>query len=722
MIINKTYYLLKPILPRPVRIALRQARAARRRRTFADVWPIDPSAGATPPGWPGWPEGKRFGVVLTHDVEGSAGLARVRQLAELEDRHGFRSSFNFVPKGEYQVPESLQGWLRERNFEIGVHGLEHDGHLYDSKRRFAAKAVEIREQLRRWGAEGFRSPLMQHRLGWQHLLGAGYDASSFDTDPFEPESDGFATIFPFWVPGPDGHGFVELPYTLVQDFNLYVVLAERTNELWKRKAEWIAERGGMVLLNTHPDYMCFEGRPGAGEYPVSHYGEFLEWLRRRYGGDAFWTGTARELAAHYRSALPAESRNTRRRICMVTHSFYEEDNRVRRYAEALASRGDLVDVLAIGHGDGPLIAETIRGVRVRRLQRRVRDERTRWAYAFRLVRFTVRAARALTRLHRRVRYDVVHIHNIPDFLVFAAWYPKWTGARVILDIHDLVPEYFANKFRSSESGFSVAAMKWVERAAARFADHVIIANHLWRDRIVARSANPEKCSVYLNHVDTAVFYPRARTRQDGRFVIIFPGSFGWHQGLDIGIEAFARIRERVPHAEFHIYGNGNREPLVRLCERLGLGEKVKFFNGVTLDEIAGVVANADLGIVPKRADSFGNEAYSTKIMEFMSQGVPVVVSRTKIDTYYFTDREVQFFASGDSAAMADAMLAVIGDPARRAALVEAGREYVKRNNWDTRRQDYLRLVDHLATEHFPGIATEPPAGEASTVQASRHAI
>jgi peptidoglycan/xylan/chitin deacetylase (PgdA/CDA1 family) len=270
MFLNRTYYFLKPIMPWRLRLALRRWRAKRRRRSFADVWPIDPKAAQTPPGWPGWPDGKRFAVVLTHDVEGNKGLSRVEQVVKLEQNYGFKSSFNFVPEGEYRLPDAVRRVLDQAGFEVGVHGLEHDGKLYSSKSTFVAKVPRINEYVRRWKASGFRSPLMQHRLGWLHSLDIEYDASTFDTDPFEPQPDGAGTIFPFWVGGPDGRGYVELPYTLVQDFNLFEVLRERNIDTWKRKADWVAEHGGMVLLNTHPDYMCFEGERDRDEFPVAY--------------------------------------------------------------------------------------------------------------------------------------------------------------------------------------------------------------------------------------------------------------------------------------------------------------------------------------------------------------------------------------------------------------------------------------------------------------------
>jgi glycosyltransferase involved in cell wall biosynthesis len=159
--------------------------------------------------------------------------------------------------------------------------------------------------------------------------------------------------------------------------------------------------------------------------------------------------------------------------------------------------------------------------------------------------------------------------------------------------------------------------------------------------------------VLLNHVDLAQFYQRPRTKNDGKSIILFPGTFQWHQGLDVAIEAFAKTKDQVTNAELHLYGGGNiQEDLVRLADQLGLSDKVKFCGSISLDRIPDVIANADLGIVPKRADSFGNEAYRTKIMEFMSQGVPVVVSRTKIDTFYFDDSVVKFFESGNAEALA----------------------------------------------------------------------
>jgi hypothetical protein len=301
MTFTKAYYFCKPVLPWTLRVALRRARAIYKRHACAHRWPIDPSAATIPAGWTGWPQSKQFALVLTHDVEGTRGLDRVKRLMDLESALGFRSSYNFVPEGDYCVPDDLRFALEESGFEVGIHGLKHDGKLYLSHAEFSRRAARIREYQRKWKAAGFRSPFMHHNLEWIQELGMEYDSSTFDTDPFEPQPDGTGTIFPFWVSNRQGGGYVELPYTLVQDFNLFVVLQERTNEIWKQKLDWVAKHGGMVLLNTHPDYMCFEGKRRRDEYATNLYSELLSYIREKYEGE-YWHALPREVARFYRSA------------------------------------------------------------------------------------------------------------------------------------------------------------------------------------------------------------------------------------------------------------------------------------------------------------------------------------------------------------------------------------------------------------------------------------
>jgi len=292
------YYVVKPLIPRYVQILMRRWWVRRVRKTCSEIWPIDPGSGSEPPGWPGWPEGKDFALILTHDVDTAKGQERCLDLMNLEMEAGFRSSFNFVPE-RYDVSPTLRSELSANGFEVGVHGLNHDGKLYSSLETFQSRAERINGYIRQWGASGFRSPSMHHNLEWIHLLDIQYDASTFDTDPFEPQSDGIGTIFPFYLENSDGSGgYVEMPYTLPQDFTLFVLLNQRDINIWLSKLDWLVERGGMVLLNTHPDYMNFgRARKKVDEYPSGFYSAFLEGVKEKYSG-RYWHGTAGDLSAY----------------------------------------------------------------------------------------------------------------------------------------------------------------------------------------------------------------------------------------------------------------------------------------------------------------------------------------------------------------------------------------------------------------------------------------
>jgi predicted glycosyltransferase len=294
---------------------MRKKFAGRVRKRTRDVWPIMPGSAHPPRQWPGWLDGKKFAFVLTHDVEGATGLKRCRQLMRLEMELGFRSSFNFIPEGAYRVPRELREELAANGFEVGVHDFQHDGHLFASRREFARKAAHINHYISEWGAAGFRSGFMLHNLDWLHDLDIQYDASTFDTDPFEPQPEGRHTIFPFWVPYPQRQnqngagkdGYVELPYTLPQDSTLFLLLYEQTAGIWLRKLDWIAEHGGMALLDTHPDYMAFEGPPKRGsEFDVELYREFLQHVVQKYGS-SFWNALPREVAGYASRVLEKEA-------------------------------------------------------------------------------------------------------------------------------------------------------------------------------------------------------------------------------------------------------------------------------------------------------------------------------------------------------------------------------------------------------------------------------
>jgi len=399
--------------------------------------------------------------------------------------------------------------------------------------------------------------------------------------------------------------------------------------------------------------------------------------------------------------IPTNSSPARRplRICMVVYAFYESDTRVLQYATALAKRGDIVDVLALKRDDSKPEVEVINGVTLYRIQSRTVNEKGLMAYASRIMRFLLRSTMLMRRMEKKHSYDAVHIHNVPDFLVFSALFPKWKRVPVILDIHDLLPELYASKFKISHNSLLFKLLVFAERCSAAFATHVIVANHLWRDRLAARSSHLEKCSVVRNHPDLDIFVAlsgKAR-KQNERFLMIYPGTLNGHQGLDVAIRAFASVADQIPDADFHIYGEGPvKQALAELAGELKMQGRIFLHDFLPSHEIAQIMATADLAIEPKRSTSaFGNEALSTKILEFMALRVPVIASKTQIHAYYYDDSLIQYYENDNESELARQMVRLKNDPQLRARLVANAEIYAQKHNWDAQKAGYLQLIDSL---------------------------
>jgi peptidoglycan/xylan/chitin deacetylase (PgdA/CDA1 family) len=302
---RRMYNDLKPFLPRPALGVLRRAYALRAAGTSELSWPTEGRysdflhavlaqvlrgrglESADHVGF--WPEDARFAFVLTHDVEQQEGHDFVPEVVKLEERYGFRSSFNFVPE-RYRTDPGLMSELQRRGFEVGVHDLTHDGKLFRSRRVFDMRARRINATLARTGATGFRAALTHRNPEWLQDLDLEYDMSFFDTDPYEPIPGGTMTLWPYIL-----GRFVELPYTLVQDYTLTRVLGETSPRVWIDKVAFIAERRGMALLNSHPDYL-------RSRRTWAVYEAFLDHAAQRR--DA-WHALPREVARWWRARSEA---------------------------------------------------------------------------------------------------------------------------------------------------------------------------------------------------------------------------------------------------------------------------------------------------------------------------------------------------------------------------------------------------------------------------------
>jgi hypothetical protein len=294
----RSYYRIRPALPRRAQIGLRRAFSRLQARASFPRWPVETAlhdlyrllfgvlgrvAGEPVPWIAPWPADYSWAIVLTHDVETSVGFEHLGLLGGIEREAGYRSSWNLVPK-RYEIDDDRVRELIDAGFEVGVHGLYHDGRDLESETTLRARLPEICAAANRWEAVGFRSPATHRAWDLMPLLGFDYDSSYPDTDPFEPQSGGCCSWLPYF-----NRDLVELPITLPQDHTLFVIL-RRGESLWLEKAERIRAAGGMALLITHPDYMLDDDRLAA-------YRRFLAAFR---DDASAWKALPREVSAWWR--------------------------------------------------------------------------------------------------------------------------------------------------------------------------------------------------------------------------------------------------------------------------------------------------------------------------------------------------------------------------------------------------------------------------------------
>lgn len=746
MVLSDLYYFAKPAIPLRVRLALRRIIANQLRRRNPNTWPISEAAGTVPANWPGWPEGKKFAFVITHDVEGRRGLDRTRQLAGLEIELGFRSAFNFVPEGEYRVSESLRGFLTGKGFEVGVHDLHHDGSLYRSRRHFTAAAEKINRYIEQWSADGFRSGFMRHNLRWLDEINVLYDSSTFDTDPFEPQPDGAGTIFPFWVSQDGRYGYVELPYTLPQDSTLFLLLSETSIDIWKRKLDWVAEKGGLALVNVHPDYVNFNGQNRLGEYSQQLYRDLLEYVASRYS-DQCWLALPREVARHFyaqtvagsglnrcmvaretetspprlQDALPEKPVNDDtvarpefqspgisclqgKRMVAVSFSSVTDDPRPRRAAETFVHAGMNVEVLCLMN-EGGLKRETFNGIEVERISlKHTRGSKLSYVlryWLFILIIFVKLAVRSLTR-----RYHVVHIHNMPDVLVFAALVPKCLGAKVILDLHDPMPELMMTIFNLRKESLAVKVMARLEKWSIAFADTVLTVNRACEKLFISRSCSPSKVSVIMNSPDERIFkYSPAQIRNgqsskvNAPFVIMYHGTLVERNGVDLAVEALAKMRQSVPGAELRIYGPRTPflDQVMMTVDERKLEKAVHYFGPRRLEELVQAIAECDVGVIPNKRSIFTEINTPTRIFEYLALGKPVVAPRAPGIQDYFNEDALVLFELGNADDLAVKLTWVATHPQEALEVTKRGQSVYLEHAWSRENEKLLNKAVELLT-------------------------
>jgi glycosyltransferase involved in cell wall biosynthesis len=402
-----------------------------------------------------------------------------------------------------------------------------------------------------------------------------------------------------------------------------------------------------------------------------------------------------------RSTPAAESRP---RHCMVVHAYYPiAETRVQREAEVLLEAGYAVDVICLRDQDEPS-RERYRGVEIHRLPVRL-SKNSLAGQLLSYLHFLLLATVRLTKLHRRHRCTTVQVHNLPDFLVFCAIVPKLQRVPIVLDLHDLMPEFFAGRFGPDRRRWLARLVRWQERLACRFADHVITVSDHWRRTLIQRGGVPEdKCSVVMNVADERIFVARPKPMSGSpRWHLIYHGTVTDRYGLDLALRAVGLLKEEIPEIQLTILGRGDHVPsLVELSRELNLEGHVELRDEfIVADELPEILAGADLGVVPYRDDIFTDGLLPTKLMEYAVMGIPCVAARTTAIEAYFKDTMVEFFTPGDADDLARCIRELRQDPERLARLAQNGERFTRRYNWKEIGAAYAALIDQLAKRDSP---------------------
>ncbi len=384
---------------------------------------------------------------------------------------------------------------------------------------------------------------------------------------------------------------------------------------------------------------------------------------------------------------------------MVVHAYYPHgETRVQREAEALVKAGWEVDVICLRQPREPSRVR-YRSVEVHRMPvRRWRGGVARQLANY--VHFLVLATLRLNRLDRRRRYATVQVHNVPDFLVFSALTAKLRGSRVLLDLHDLMPEFFAARSPGRVSSLLSGLILAQERAACRFADHVITVSEHWREALAERGVDRDRCSVVMNVADPAIFAhvdPEDRPAPSpGGLKLIYHGTIPERYGLDLAIRAVHLVRQQFPDTHLTIVGSGEHLPeLVRLVGELELDGSVSFLRGRIAEKLPELISAADLGIVPYRDDPFTDGLLPTKLMEYAAVGLPAIAARTSAIESYFENTMVEFFTPGSVDDLVRCLLQLSRSPERLMELAGGSRRFNDRYSWASIAPEYVSLVDRL---------------------------
>ncbi len=392
------------------------------------------------------------------------------------------------------------------------------------------------------------------------------------------------------------------------------------------------------------------------------------------------------------------SRSRPKRACFVYYMPFNNSALLYRESRALQQQGFEVDIVDLRSARHEQIFQNFKGLAVYGIQARPSAEKNFRTYFARLLLFFVKTTVLLFLLELKRKYKLIHITAPPDFIVFTALVPKLLGAKIILDIHDISPELFMEKLHVQDDRKIIKMLKIVERLSCACADHVITVTDMWRTKLISRSVRPEKCSVLLNVPDEELFkaLPQNGRHQANAFNLFYHGSLEEHFGVDTLLDAMPIVRTSLPNVQLYIYGGGRlKEQFLEKISHMQIDQFTHLYDKIPFYELPELLRHADVGVVPTFDSQFADDTISMKSLEYISLGIPIVISATKAHRFYFDDEMVKFFPPENSEALAEAIIALCEDKQSRQKLIRNSQGFLQHFGWQNHKQIYLDIVERL---------------------------
>lgn len=391
-------------------------------------------------------------------------------------------------------------------------------------------------------------------------------------------------------------------------------------------------------------------------------------------------------------------KNSSKKILMVLYSYYPHDPRPRREIEALIEGGYQVDLICL-RGKDQTKKENKFGCNVYRVNlQRSRESKIKYIQLY--LSFCIRSFFVLNWMYIKKRYDAVHTHNMPDFLVFLAVIPKLFGAKIVLDLHDPSPEILMTIFKKGKNSRLFKIIVWIEKISIKFSDVVITVNKAFVDTFISRGCPREKLRIVMNSPQTSVFEKYTKNTvikpRGDKFILMYHGMIVEKHGLDTMVKALQILRSKIANLEMIICGYGEYEPqLLKDIKEYNLEGVVNFMGEVIIEKIAETIPLIDVGIIPNKINPFTQINFPTRIFEYLINKKPTVVPKTIGISDYFEGEAIFYFDSGNAESLADVIFEIYKDPTKSSEIVNKGYEVYKKYTWECESNNLIKIYKEL---------------------------